>query len=204
LTTDVTAYRLAGLARAARAQIAVTGLAVQDRNGARKLALRSSTPSAGCGWDTDQGAIARNWRGGAWGPGPFDNDTAADWATDVEDADVAARIALIRDALALAVEAQCCLHAPDAMAAVAAAAVVSGQRSNGWDDGCDYGPSPAALEGLVFEESVRTLAVRAVARVLGPNSEWQELWENAQQLEEARTELHLVIRVLEDTPPAGS
>ncbi|WP_146902682.1 DUF4259 domain-containing protein [Cellulomonas aerilata] len=39
---------------------------------------------------------------------------------------------------------------------------------------------------------MRTLAVRAVARALDADSEWRRLWEDARELEEARTELDLV------------
>lgn len=36
---------------------------------------------------------------GTWDSGPFDNDTAADWCGDLDDADVAQRPALVREAL---------------------------------------------------------------------------------------------------------
>ena len=188
MTTTTTAHRPAGSTVVASAQ------------GFDQIAVASRE----FGWDIGRVAVARIWRGGAWGPGPFDNDTAADWATDLEGADVAARNAMIRDALTLAVEAQHHLHAPDAMAALAAAAVVSGARPSGWEDGSDYGPSPAALEGLVFDQSLRALAVRAVARVLDADSEWRRLWEDAGEFEEARTTLEPVLSALEDAPPAGT
>ncbi|WP_298457904.1 DUF4259 domain-containing protein [uncultured Cellulomonas sp.] len=141
---------------------------------------------------------------GTWGTGPFDNDTAADWAGDFEEADVAARPAMIRDALAAAADAEDYLDADDAMAALAAAALVSAAQANGPQLDDNYGPDAAALEGLDLGEGLRVLAVRAVTRVFGADSEWRELWEDAGELGEARTALEPILSALRDTAGGAS
>jgi len=130
---------------------------------------------------------------GAWGLGPFDNDTAADWAADLDDASSAERPALIREALTAALEADEYLDADDASIAVAAAAVVAALQDGGpaLDEG--YGPTVGSLH---LEPELRGLAARAVARVLGEESEWRELWEEAGQLEDARSELDPILSAL--------
>jgi hypothetical protein len=141
---------------------------------------------------------------GTWGTGPFDNDTAADWAGDFEEADVAARPAMIRDALAAAADAEDYLDADDAMAALAAAALVSAAQPNGPQPDDNYGPDAAALEGLVLDDGLRALADRAVTRVLGADSEWRELWEDAGEFDEARTVLGPILSALHDMPGSAS
>ena len=137
---------------------------------------------------------------GTWGTGPFDNDTAADWAGDFDEADLAERPAMIRDALTAAADAEDYLDADDAMAALAAAAVVSSAQTNGPQLDDNYGPGPDAVDGLELDESLRTLAVQAVTRVLGADSEWRELWEDAGEFDEARAALEPILSALQDTP----
>ena len=137
---------------------------------------------------------------GTWGTEPFDNDTAADWAGDFEEAAVDARPALIREALTAAADAEDYLDADDAMVALAASAVVSAAQPNGPQLDDNYGPDATAREGLVLDDSLRALAVRAVTRVLGADSEWRELWEEAGEFDEARTALEPILSALHDAP----
>ncbi len=59
---------------------------------------------------------------GTWGIGPFDNDTAADFAGDLDEAPMEQREAMIRRVLKRAAEPADYLITPDAERAVAAAA----------------------------------------------------------------------------------
>ena len=66
---------------------------------------------------------------GTWGTGPFDNDTAADFAGDLDDAPPGEREALVRGVLARTVSAAGYLD--EAQEAVAAAALIAAQCPGG-------------------------------------------------------------------------
>ncbi|MFB7946510.1 DUF4259 domain-containing protein [Kitasatospora phosalacinea] len=109
---------------------------------------------------------------GTWDTGPFDDDTAADFAGDLDDAAPEQRAAMVRAVLTRA------LHAPDGLDqagdqhAVAAAALVAAQCPGGEPVTTPYGPEQP-LPPLV---ELRPLAARAVVRALGPDSDLTEGW----------------------------
>ncbi|WP_427920020.1 DUF4259 domain-containing protein [Streptomyces sp. cg40] len=109
---------------------------------------------------------------GTWDVGPFDNDTAADWCGGFDDAAPDARRGLVRNTLARAAEATDYLDADVGDNAIAAAALVAAQCPGGEPAHPHYGPKQPApdLTGL------RTLALRALDRVLTEPSELLELW----------------------------
>ncbi|MFD1936288.1 MULTISPECIES: DUF4259 domain-containing protein [Nonomuraea] len=116
---------------------------------------------------------------GAWDVGPFDNDTAADWCGDLQDADASQRPVLIRRALATVVDEQGYLDSDLACEAIAAAAIVAAQRG-GPPITSAYAPEfLRAGGGVEVPDDVVALAVRALDRVAGDDSEWRELWEEA-------------------------
>jgi hypothetical protein len=114
---------------------------------------------------------------GVWGAGAFENDDAADWAFRVDDAVGEERIQVVREALRVAADNDGYLEIDDASAAIGAAAVVSSQLPGGYVVSPHYGPKCLA-DGTMPELPVelRMLAVRALDRVTGDDSEWQELW----------------------------
>ena len=74
---------------------------------------------------------------GTWDSGPFDNDAASDWASDLQDASPENRAAVVRSALTLE---EGYLDVDDGQAAVAAVAVVAVisarmHRLGWWDSG---------------------------------------------------------------------
>ena len=105
---------------------------------------------------------------GTWGTGPFDNDTAADFAGDLDDAPPGEREALVRGVLARTVSAAGYLD--EAQEAVAAAALIAAQCPGGRPVETVYGPEQPLP---VFPEDLRELAARALDRVLagGPGLE---------------------------------
>ena len=137
---------------------------------------------------------------GTWGLGPFDNDTAADWAADLDDAAPAQRPTLIREALTAAVDSVEYLDGDDAAVAVAAAAVVAATQPGGPELDNNYGPDADTLTSLRLEPDLRVLANRALLRALDEESEWRELWEEAGQYDEARRALDPVLSALDETP----
>lgn len=69
---------------------------------------------------------------GTWDVGPFDNDTAADWCGDLDEAAPEQRAAVNRDALSRVAEhGDEYLDSDDAVEAIAAAAIVASQFPGG-------------------------------------------------------------------------
>ncbi|MEV4416395.1 DUF4259 domain-containing protein [Catellatospora sp. NPDC049609] len=115
---------------------------------------------------------------GTWDTGPFDNDSAADWCGALDDAAPGERLAMIRSALAGAADAVGFLDDRAGVRAVAAAAVVLSQRPGAEPLTSPYAPD-FLLDGgsVVIPDDVAALAVRALDRVAGEDSEWREMWE---------------------------
>jgi hypothetical protein len=111
---------------------------------------------------------------GTWDAGPFDNDDAADFANDLNDAPEPQRVAMIRAALTAAVENDDYLDYGDGAPAVAAAALVAHRLPGGEQFAPNnYGPQ-APVPNL--PPDLIQLAIGAVERVLGDDSELAELW----------------------------
>ncbi|MGW1503469.1 DUF4259 domain-containing protein [Streptomyces mirabilis] len=114
---------------------------------------------------------------GTWDTGPFDDDTAADFANALDDAEPEACEALIRGVLIRTVDATGYLAEADE--AVAAAALIAAQCLEGEPVGTPYGP---ATPMPMFPTGLRALADEALARIAGdmagPASHWvaQEDW----------------------------
>ncbi|MFJ9250021.1 DUF4259 domain-containing protein [Streptomyces sp. NPDC101776] len=109
---------------------------------------------------------------GTWDVGPFDNDTAADWCGDFDDASPDARQGLVRDTLVRAADTTDYLDADVGDEAIAAAALVAAQCPGGEPADPHYGPDEPVpdLTGL------RALALRALDRVMTKPSELLEVW----------------------------
>ncbi|MFE4172395.1 DUF4259 domain-containing protein [Streptomyces sp. NPDC056909] len=113
---------------------------------------------------------------GTWDTGHFDNDTAADFAADLDDATEAGRTELVREALLRATAAEDCLDSDEAVVAVAAAALVAEQCPGGPPVETVYGPDEPLPR---FPEELRVLALRALDRVTADKSELRDLWIDA-------------------------
>jgi hypothetical protein len=115
---------------------------------------------------------------GAWGIGTFENDDAADWAYELEDA---LDLEPVRRALAATVDSDGYLEIPEAACAVAAAAVVASSF-----DG-DLKGLPEEIGEWVdghLDEATRgdgRLAVDAIDRVMSEESELRNLWAEVPQ-----------------------
>ncbi|MGW2090441.1 DUF4259 domain-containing protein [Streptomyces sp. NPDC001880] len=107
---------------------------------------------------------------GTWDTGPFDNDTAADFANALDDAEPEVREALIRGVLVRTIDSTGYLM--EAEEAVAAA-LIAAQCPEGDPVDTPYGPeTPMPL----FPSDLRALADEALARIVGdedgPASNW--------------------------------
>ena len=133
---------------------------------------------------------------GTWDIGPFDNDTAADFGGDLDEAATQERGPMIRRVLKRAAAPADHLDAPDAERAVAAAALVVAQHPDGEPACSNYGPSEPLPE---FPPDLRMLAVDALNQVVSDRSELAEQWADAANWSKWRQEItHL--RDLLDPP----
>ncbi|MFF0392175.1 DUF4259 domain-containing protein [Kitasatospora sp. NPDC004615] len=137
---------------------------------------------------------------GAWDIGLFDNDTAADFAGDLDEAAPEQREALIRAVLGGGVGEFDDLDADDGCQIVAAAALVAAQCPGGTPISTAYGPDqPLPL----FGPDVRRLALNALAGVLSEESELAELWDESDEGPAWRHELEQLRTVLAAALSAG-
>ncbi|MFD0353989.1 DUF4259 domain-containing protein [Streptomyces sp. NPDC127110] len=137
---------------------------------------------------------------GTWDVGPFDNDTAADFCGDLDEAAEAERPGLVRDALVRVLDAEDPLDQRLAVEAVAAAALVAAQCPGGPPVTSPYGPDLAVPE---LPADLRDLAVRALHRVGSEPSELRELWADTDEYPSWRRSLELLLRALTfPAPPA--
>ncbi|MFG2328337.1 DUF4259 domain-containing protein [Streptomyces sp. NPDC048604] len=112
---------------------------------------------------------------GTWDIGHFDNDTAADFCGDLDDLPQHERPGLIREQfLAVTGTGGEFLDSDDAARAVAAAALVAAQCPGGDPVTTPYSPDEPLPE---LPTDLRPLAIQALDRVFGPESELVELWD---------------------------
>ncbi|TYB90921.1 DUF4259 domain-containing protein [Micromonospora sp. WP24] len=117
---------------------------------------------------------------GTWDSGPFDNDTAADWCGDLDDADATKRPAMVREALSRAASENGYLDADVACEAIAAASIVAAHRPGGQPLTSPYAPDFLRDGGrLDLPDDLAALAVKALDRVMVADSEWRDLWQDA-------------------------
>ncbi|MEU1710108.1 DUF4259 domain-containing protein [Streptomyces sp. NPDC005706] len=109
---------------------------------------------------------------GTWDVGPFDNDTAADFCDDLDEAAAGEREGIVRGILTRLIDTAGDLEAPESEQAVAAAALVAAQCSGGEPADPVYGPE----EPLPDLTGLRDLALQALDRVMTDPSELMDLW----------------------------
>jgi hypothetical protein len=135
---------------------------------------------------------------GTWDIGPFDNDTAADFGGDLDEATLEEREALIRGALKRAAHPADFLDASDGERAVAAAALVAAQFPEGELTCSNYGPSEPLPE---LPADLRTLAVDALDQVASERSELAERWDDAEKGSKWRHDITRLRNVLDPPVP---
>lgn len=138
---------------------------------------------------------------GTWGTGWFENDAAADFLGDVEDARPSARPALIAARLQSMADQRGYIEGPDADEWLAAAALVA----------LAGGGAAVAKEVKVAstlpapDAATLTLARSVVTRLSSPDgNEWFELWSEAGEAEAAMARLTDLQQALARLAPAVS
>jgi hypothetical protein len=135
---------------------------------------------------------------GTWGVGPFDNDTAADFADALDDVAMEERGILVRNALQGAANATDHLDYPAGVRAVVSAALVVAQSPGGEPVSSNYGPKEPMPD---FPADLRVLAVDALHRVVAAPSELAEHWD---ETEDGRRWHQMILRLRDMLDPAIS
>lgn len=141
---------------------------------------------------------------GAWSIGPFDNDSAADWAAELTEASPAERLRLLNLTLqAVLPDSDSPGEGADAEwgpeEAIAAAAVVAAALPGGPAVDATYGPPPAVIDSLQVDDQLRALALQAVHEATSERSEWYDVWSEADALDDALDALQPVISALQQS-----
>jgi Domain of unknown function (DUF4259) len=128
---------------------------------------------------------------GAWDSGPFDNDDAADFAAELDDADPNERLVLIREALQSAIDPADEDEEEAAQPrAVAAAAVLAAGRIDPVPLDSSYAPKFLATgEPMDVPDDLLELAVLALDRIAESDTEWAELFGEGGTLDTLRDAL---------------
>ncbi|MHC6230723.1 DUF4259 domain-containing protein [Arthrobacter sp. MMS24-T111] len=114
---------------------------------------------------------------GAWGYLPFENDDALDWLEDLESGGAE----VVRSALAKAGDRY--VEAPEGAIAIAAAEVASASRGNPLGELPENVADWVAARGAEITADDVEMALEAVQRVAGEQSELAELWDDADEPE---------------------
>ncbi|MFG2233153.1 DUF4259 domain-containing protein [Streptomyces sp. NPDC048723] len=134
---------------------------------------------------------------GTWDTGPFDNDTAADFADALDDVEPEAREALIRGVLVRTIDATGYLM--EAEEAVAAAALIAAQCPEGDPVDTPCGPeTPMPL----LPSDLRALADEALARIVGDEDGPASNWVDPEDGKQWRAVLTRLRAVLSPPPPS--
>jgi hypothetical protein len=134
---------------------------------------------------------------GTWDTGPFDNDTAADFANALDNVEPEACETLIRGVLIRTIDATGYLAEADE--AVAAAALIAAQCPKGEPVDTPYGPETPMP---IFPTALRALADEALACIVGDDAESASNWVAQEDWKQWRAMLTRLRAVLAPPPPS--
>ncbi len=131
-----------------------------------------------------------------WDFGPFDNEAALAWSRRLDAAPDHRRAPLVEATLDAVADGTGLLDLVEGQQAVAAAAVVASQVAGGSPVDPDHGPRFLSDGGSLDAARLADPAVRALARVVGPGSQWATAWEASEDGTQAREWIGELLRVL--------
>lgn len=113
---------------------------------------------------------------GAWAADTFGNDTACDWSCDLEDED---DLTFVEETLETVIEEDDYLDSDEACEALAACEVIARLKGNWGVRNAYTEPVDAWVQAHPLKPSAEliALAIAAIERILGEESELRELWE---------------------------
>ncbi|MBC9716731.1 DUF4259 domain-containing protein [Streptomyces sp. TRM66268-LWL] len=132
---------------------------------------------------------------GTWDIGPFDNDTAADFAIALDEAEPEGRLNLIRNVLVRTADATGYLQ--EAQEAVAAAALIAAQCPGAEPLDSVHEPEKPLPD---FPATLRVLGAEALRRILDDASEGDS-WVDPAVERRWRMSLSRLVSVLDPPPP---
>ena len=113
---------------------------------------------------------------GTWQVGPFDNDDAMDFFDEVEETPDAQVPPKLRETLVAVVERPGQIELAEGHVAVAAACLVAAGRSRAAATGNSSVDAWLSSHRPVVTAEDQRVALAALDRVTGPDSEWMALW----------------------------
>jgi hypothetical protein len=134
---------------------------------------------------------------GTWHVGPFDNDSAMDFFSEVEETPDRDIPPMLRDALVAVVDRPGCVEADEGQVALAAASLVAAGRSRLAATGNPSVDSWLTAHRPEITPEDRRIALAAVDRVTGPDSELMTLWAQSPAGPEVQERIADLRRVLE-------
>ena len=129
---------------------------------------------------------------GTWSHEPFGNDTAIDWANELQDTQ---DFLLVEQAIQRVLDCgPAYLDADLAVEAVAAAEIIAKALGRGTQSDAYTEDVDAWLKSIsaVPTATLRSNAHQAMSRILGPDSELKELWEESEDLESWESSVRLL------------
>jgi hypothetical protein len=126
---------------------------------------------------------------GAWGAGPFENDDALDFLGELAELPEEERVDRIKATLDLPAGEY--LDLPDGCMAIASAGLIGIARGMS-AEGADEDVLELAQSAELRADQLRSMALLALSRVNGEDSEWRELWTESSSLPEAEEAIKLI------------
>lgn len=116
---------------------------------------------------------------GTWQVGPFDNDDAMDYFDEVEETPDAEIPPKLRETLVAVVERPGQIELAEGHVAVAAACLVAAGRSRAAATGNSSVDAWLSTHRPAVTAEDQRVALAALDRVTGPDSEWMALWSSS-------------------------
>ncbi|HXR70844.1 DUF4259 domain-containing protein [Actinocrinis sp.] len=116
---------------------------------------------------------------GTWQVGPFDNDDAMDYFDEVEETPDAEVPPKLRETLVAVVERPGQIELAEGHVAVAAACLVAAGRSRAAATGNSSVDAWLSTHRPAVTAEDQRVALAALDRVTGPDSEWMALWSSS-------------------------
>ena len=126
---------------------------------------------------------------GTWQVGPFDNDVAMDFFDEIEETPDDQVLCRLSSVLSAVLERPGRVELHEGHLAVAAAGLVAAGRSRGAGTGNPSVDEWLSLHRPAADQDSARIALAALDRVSGPNSEWMDLWATTDQRTEVEQRL---------------
>jgi hypothetical protein len=139
---------------------------------------------------------------GTWQVGPFDNDVAMDFFDEIEETPDDQVLRKLSSVLSAVAERPGRVELHEGHLAVAAAGLVAAGRPGGAATGNPSVDEWLSLHRPATDQDSARIALAALDRVGGPDSEWMDLWATTDQRSEVEARLDGLRAVLAGLTPS--